>query len=386
MTSLYEVLKRSKTAPQLAPDMFTALWAKSITAGKTIELSGQVPLSFKANGKPLLDYLISGNTVQSGTPTPENPIMPESTGERTGNLFDGNYLHSYIDIIEYTYKTISTSANSAVVPIIPNATYTIHKFDSSSRFIIGTTPNYPVNDDAVSVLHTDIKVQDATITTPSNAAYLIIYVSTSLEQASPRLMINLGSTLLPYEPYGYKIPISSASTTTPAYLGEVETTRKIKKLVLTGEESWVNAGGNAPYRLPINDIAISSSTTSIEWYCSHYQSVSTDDSWASYDYCISRTSTTAQSLQFRDVTKGDITAFKQYLQQQYAAGTPVTVWYVLATPETAVVNEPLMRIGNYADTLSMEQAGVQIPTNKGGTTLDVLTAVKPSNVSIKYRV
>ena len=36
----------------------------------------------------------------------------------------------------------------------------------------------------------------------------------------------------------YKIPISSANTTTPVYLGEVETTRKIKKLVLTGDETF----------------------------------------------------------------------------------------------------------------------------------------------------
>ena len=39
----------------------------------------------------------------------------------------------------------------------------------------------------------------------------------------------------------YKIPISSASTTTPVYLGEVESTRKIKKLVLTGEETVIQS-------------------------------------------------------------------------------------------------------------------------------------------------
>lgn len=77
--------------------------------------------------------------------------------------------------------------------------------------------------------------------------------------------------------------------------------------------------------------------------------------------------------------------FKSYLAAQYSAGTPVTVWYVLAEPETAVVNEPLMRIGDYSDTLSMEQAGAQIPTANGSTTLDVETTVPPSEVYIKYR-
>lgn len=43
-----------------------------------------------------------------------------------------------------------------------------------------------------------------------------------------------------------------------------------------------------------------------------------------------------------------------------------------------------MKIGDYTDTLSMEQAGVSIPTADGSTTLDVDTTVKPSEVYIKY--
>lgn len=76
--------------------------------------------------------------------------------------------------------------------------------------------------------------------------------------------------------------------------------------------------------------------------------------------------------------------FKAYLAAQYAAGTPVTVWYVLATPETAVVNEPLMKIGEYADSMSRTQTGIDIPTVVGQNTLDVLTTVKPSSMRIEY--
>jgi hypothetical protein len=80
-----------------------------------------------------------------------------------------------------------------------------------------------------------------------------------------------------------------------------------------------------------------------------------------------------------------LAAFKQWLAAQYANGTPVTVWYVLAEPETGIVNEPLMKIGDYADTISMEQAGVQIPTLNGQTVIDVDTTLKPSEVYIKYQ-
>ena len=90
MLSLYEILKASKTG--IAPDMWTALAGANFggagSGAEVKELTGIPPLSFTANGTPLLDFLISGNTVQSGTPTPDSPIMPEGTGERTGNLLN----------------------------------------------------------------------------------------------------------------------------------------------------------------------------------------------------------------------------------------------------------------------------------------------------------
>lgn len=117
-------------------------------------------------------------------------------------------------------------------------------------------------------------------------------------------------------------------------------TRKIKKMVLTGEEPIEQTSGNAPYRLSITGIKTSSSASSIEWYCSHYPSLSTNDSWSSHDYCISRAFTSAQSLQFRDTTKETLADFKSFLQQQYQNGTPVTIWYVLETPETETITVP----------------------------------------------
>ena len=77
----------------------------------------------------------------------------------------------------------------------------------------------------------------------------------------------------------------------------------------------------------------------------------------------------------------DVASIKTWLAQQYAAGTPVTVWYVLATEETAVVNGPLMKIGNYAD----EVSNVSIPVTAGGDTISVDTTVQPSEVTVNYK-
>ena len=87
MLSLYDLLKARKTG--IAPDLWTALAAKNCSGdsgAEVKELTGIPPLSIRSNGTMLLDYLISGNMVQTGTPTPQNPIQPQECGERTDNI------------------------------------------------------------------------------------------------------------------------------------------------------------------------------------------------------------------------------------------------------------------------------------------------------------
>ena len=251
---------------------FERLFAKKFggTGEKIKELEGVPPLTFTANGQPLLDYLISGNIVQNGTPTPENPIMPSGCGELE--------------------------------------------------------------------------------TTGAHAGQ-------------------------------YKLPLTSAGQNVDIYLGEVQTTRRIKKLVLTGKEAWLksSSGYNGFYFIMPTKLQDSALICNIATFTRLY------DNYTNYPwFCVSDNAfgISTDSAVIGGTTVAD---FKAYLAAQYAAGTPVTVWYVLAEPETGIVNEPLMKIGDYADTVSMEQAEVSIPTNKGSTTLDVDTTIKPSNVYIKYR-
>lgn len=82
---------------------------------------------------------------------------------------------------------------------------------------------------------------------------------------------------------------------------------------------------------------------------------------------------------FPDITTGE--ELKQYCSDQYAAGTPVCVWYVLANETTNIVNEPLMKIGDYAD----EVSNVSIPVTAGGDTISVGTTLQPSEVTVNYK-
>ena len=147
-------------------------------------------------------------------------------------------------------------------------------------------------------------------------------------------------------------------------------------MVLTGKENWSVENNNV-----FNISGLSPITGYYQAYNSHYVFAS---SYTDVDANNNTFSISSSRLLIHDDSCSTPSDFKTYLQQRYAAGTPVTVWYVLATPETAVVNEPLRKIGDYADTLSMEQAGVQIPTLHGNTVIDVETTLNPSEMTLNW--
>lgn len=119
--------------------------------------------------------------------------------------------------------------------------------------------------------------------------------------------------------------------------------RKIDKLVLTGEENdWVYNEQLTFFYLSVvipEYLKLKDVVTSV---CSHYRSVaqtidatSLNNGEQSFWYAA-----TVQRLYIKDTAYTTLAAFKTFLRQQYAAGTPVTVWYVLATDTTEQITVP----------------------------------------------
>ena len=316
-----------------------------------------LPADLYADGNNATVGLV-GNMSQSGTPTPQNPIQPQETGERTENLFDiGSVTHQSVS----SDGTISYSSGMDLSGLIKvNGNYTVSWTTGRN----GAYMRVSTYDDNMTFIERVTTVNGYTNSQYSNShsGYIRINYENGFELTN--IMFNLGSTALPYQPYGYKIPISSASTTTPVYLGEVQTTRKIKQLVLTGEESAWSGTDTQYWQLLLSDTAVYNGGL----FCTHFSDV--------------RFQSTGERIRFYvDKTVYDtVTVWKTYLAQQYANGTPVCVWYVLATETTGIVNEPLRKIGDYADTVS----GITIPTITGADSFDVLTTLKPSEVELTY--
>ena len=340
---------------------------------------------------------LKGNMEQNGTPTPDSPITPSECGDMSSNLWShhpdttsgGVRLLWDGEKINYS-NTCTRSANSTMTIDLKKGTYTlkvnanripvkndnscIDVYHQSSGLFMRITNKDAVNGKVTFTLDDDL----------SNVSLRIrLNKGTNYDGFEIRPMLNIGETSLPYDVYGqYKIPISSANTATPIYLGEVETTRTIKKIVFVGseDENWAGqpAGGDAiRFRYTLSN-SVQADTEHLTSICTHLPLGVNGGTWNTGDiYTIS-----SNYLWLRlDSNFTTVAALKSWLAQQYANGTPFTVYYTLAEPETAVVNEPLRKIGDYADTVS----GITIPTIAGTNTIDVDTTLKPSEMSVNYK-
>ena len=134
----------------------------------------------------------------------------------------------------------------------------------------------------------------------------------------------------------YKIPILTPQGSAVNYLGSVQSNRQIQKLVLTGQENWTEITGNK-YWMEVTDYRKEGMITA----CTHYKGVTNGDgSSAVSNGEIAFYSSINNRMIICDSAQADLSSFTAFLASEYAAGTPVTVWYVLATATTGVVNEP----------------------------------------------
>ena len=312
---------------------------------------------------------LKGQTLQSSTPSPTSPVLPGGCGERTENLFDEKY-PSISPTIQYMSIFVGdgTFTLSSTTPQMPNGAACL--FLIAGDVSSGAGPQNKV-------------YNEQSITVDSTNGYITIAyrIVADYDPRNYTTMLNTGSTSLPYEPYGYKLTISSANTTTPVYLGEAQATRKIKKLVLTGEEIWYLYSAGVVHQFYSSGLKIGGIETTSAYSTIAPYGMTTNNQKGDYG-CYTVTSGTELAFQMYG-SKAEFpsqTEWKAYLAKQYQNGTPVTVWYVLATEETGIVNEPLMKIGDYAD----EVSNVSIPVTAGGT-LSVDTTVQPSEVTVNYK-
>lgn len=263
-------------------------------AWRVLEMEGPLPLTFNANGEPLVDYRIYGNTEQTGTPTPENPIMPIGCGEKTENLaftgwaedfvtraatnrayitqVDGRtclcacctvgyneYDTKYMFKTDFKESTVYTLSFEYMRPSNLTTSNTIGVYYTDGTIV--QLPNY-INDD---------DWHKRTFTTASGKTVKSIccyYTNGYVYIDINTFMVVEGSTVpTSYIPYGYKLPILSNSTVTNIYIGDTPLAKDEYVDSNTGKIYRVVGGTLTPADppVPLPQIPTSAGTTVIDY-------------------------------------------------------------------------------------------------------------------------
>lgn len=359
------------------------------------EIQGSPPITFRGYGKNLTECRIYGNTVQNGTLSPQAPVDVVGCGVRTGNTMPSptasTETKNGITCTCYGNGKITIRGTASVftqfVFSVPEFTIPVsvgqggggtfsmfNSFASSSIVIIFYDGNTKIDNWSFSQINRTNMAYAVMGGKRVTMMQLNVSGGISVDGQFSLMFTDDGQSPDKYEPHGYKIPLTINGTEYPIYLGEVETTRRIKKLVLTGEEGWTITSNG------VLRIVLSGQLRPSTPLCTHYLG-SNSNAWSNVpDKSV--TVSIRGYLAILDTTYTAAADFKSYLAAQYAAGTPVTVWYILAEPETGIVNEPIQKIGDYSDELSI----ADIPTINGINTISADMTVKPSEIYLKGKI
>lgn len=372
----------------------TILWG----ADKT--LTGTDSISFKGYGLPLKSWTVQGNTQQQGTPTPSAPIQPQETGERTAQMIPYPYELPATETSGVTFSVDSDGRITATGRTTANLTAVIRY--NIGMLTAGTYTFSVTGKHEGLILYVRDMVAQATIanilsgsTSTSTTVTLADNTSNEIRVYMTRgvgydvnfdctVQLEKGSKATEHKPNLYAIPLT-LGTTQNIYLQEPirkigdyadvasatgtsgVATRRIKKLVLDGvnDGEWkksstrtgsfyLNVGTNAIVSLGLCDRAVN---------------VNTVNQYDSIGQMLVESSGVSKliNLWLFD-TNISLDDFKSYLAAQHANGTPVTVWYVLATPTEETFTAPILTPAN------------------GNNTLTVDTTLPPSGVSITGHV
>ena len=170
-------------------------------------------------GNPLRDYKIYGNSIQDGTPSPEEPVEIQSVGDKTRNLFDESILNKFADTLttdkEWVMKNFAGVIEDGIA------------FKENTRYTLAFTAKQTAGNPRLIFKYTDGTSNN--IGTWQLAAEYTTYIGTSaanktiayigMEYGSNGYMyiqkdsimlvegVYTADTMPGHEPFGYKIPV-----------------------------------------------------------------------------------------------------------------------------------------------------------------------------------
>ena len=287
----------------------------------------------------------------------------ETINARGKNLYDGIITH-----FGFAPGTQQVSTNpsyrSIVVKVDAGKTYTFSRQTAiGNRFAYYFTIDEPaVGVSGTGFLSLNETLLTRTFTVPNGYNYVVMYFDVNgTDISGSQMMVELGSTATEYAPY------YDGGTATAEMLLKVgdyqdvqsildgAVTRNVGVKVLDGTEDWSRTSVRTLLELP--DSAIGSRDWAI--YCTHYQGFVGAAGISTMPDNSCKINVNTNQFLIKDETHNtDITTWKQYLADQYAAGTPVIVVYPLATPTTETVTGQTLQVTGGDNVLEITQASL----------------------------
>lgn len=331
---------------------------RALMNDKIVSAQGENLSLVNVKGSKLNDLSVYGKSMQSGTPTPENPVPIVSAGDggeinvtvQGGNLFDKSTItpNKYVnDINGEVYDDISGTRSASDYINVAGMSFIFATrtkiamwmafYDSEKTYISGNTGiGYGVP-----------------ITVPENARYARFTVA---KNSLDTFMVNAGSTALPYEPYKQPqtltiptpgglsgIPVSSGGNYTDEngqqwICDEVDLKRgkyvqRVSKVVVDGVNVKFEDKNNSYWNLP--DFTAPGITQAVGVpYSSNYFPEHTFEGNLLYDFIYTRDKNINPYFSSDD----ELNAF---CAEKYTDGQPLEIYYPIAPIETDLSAEEI---------------------------------------------
>lgn len=357
------------------------------------------------------------------TPNPKYTQKISSIGESIReNLFDPeNVLDGYYFTGQDSVLRRSDGLATVYCKCDPNTTYTVSKI-SGVRFVVAYTTDEPANGAAIYGNIQKYHNKSITITTGSDAKYLVAYVHHSAQDPVSRermlasIKIEEGPDATPYVPYnseelggkvavtvhgesmenipyaeqklaiatpnglpGIKVTDATLATYTDADgnmwcadevdLGRGVYVERLIEIELTGNEEWVKTQDNE-YRTNSFDKFLPKVKFE-EAICTHYKNAEVNDRKTNGTFI--RGIDGMQIFVIDTRFNNDVDAFKAYLAEEKANGNPVTIICRRITPiETPLSAEEIAAYQalhtNYPTTTLLNDSGAHMEVTYGADT------------------
>lgn len=310
-----------KHTRQATEDYTIYSYTHYIPGGTTLDVTYKVQLE---KGAIVTSYL------------PYNTIESKSTGKNLWNNSQVSNISDYIIKNETGFKIFKTNNGRLSPPY--NLSLDVGNYKILGDFSTNRSSGsngllaYSINDDGTNTYFTLVK--DRTFNVPKKFSKIVFYMQATEENGTyvevGDFMITSDNDATEFEPYeesSLHYNLGDNFLADKDYIENGVLNKKVRKYVFTGEETFATSGSSYTFKksyltnpdLPVYD------TTNYE--CSHFKKHGNANE-------IGRMYVGNNNLNFNyDNLVGGVDAFKTYLAEQYANGTPMEFYYLTTDTE-----------------------------------------------------